>query len=115
MRKKKLVLEHLQVSGYAAGGKSIAKLEGKVVFIEGAVPGDVVDVRLSKNKKDWWKARRDRSMNRTRKTAFPQYGQPASATFQRKRDSFRVYPVRLLVQAACAGEELIENLKILNI
>jgi 23S rRNA (uracil1939-C5)-methyltransferase len=50
---KNKVLENLEVTGYAAGGKSIAKLEGKVVFIEGAVPGDVVDVRLSKNKKDW--------------------------------------------------------------
>jgi 23S rRNA (uracil1939-C5)-methyltransferase len=50
---KNKVLENLEVTGYAAGGKSIAKLEGKVVFIEGAVPGDIVDVRLSKNKKDW--------------------------------------------------------------
>jgi 23S rRNA (uracil1939-C5)-methyltransferase len=48
-----MVLEKVPVVAYAAGGKSIAKLEGKVVFIEGAVPGDVVDVRLSKNKKDW--------------------------------------------------------------
>jgi 23S rRNA (uracil1939-C5)-methyltransferase len=48
-----MVLEKVPVVSYAAGGKSIAKLEGKVVFIEGAVPGDVVDVRLSKNKKDW--------------------------------------------------------------
>ncbi|MEY3946399.1 MAG: hypothetical protein RJB03_1105 [Bacteroidota bacterium] len=54
MRKKKNpVLEQLAVNAYAAGGKSIAKVEGKVVFVEGAVPGDVVDVRLSKNKKDW--------------------------------------------------------------
>lgn len=50
---KNKVLDNLEVTGYAAGGKSIAKLEGKVVFIEGAVPGDIVDVRLSKNKKDW--------------------------------------------------------------
>lgn len=50
---KNKVLENLEVTGYAAGGKSIAKLEGKVVFIEGAVPGDIVDVRLSKSKKDW--------------------------------------------------------------
>ena len=48
-----MVLEDLHVSAYAAGGKSIARLEGKVVFIEGAVPGDIVDVRVSKNKKDW--------------------------------------------------------------
>jgi 23S rRNA (uracil1939-C5)-methyltransferase len=28
-------------------------VDGKVVFIESAVPGDVVDVKLFKNKKDW--------------------------------------------------------------
>ncbi len=38
---------------YAAEGKSIARVNGKVVFIERVVPGDVVDVRLFKNKKDW--------------------------------------------------------------
>lgn len=41
------------VEDYAAGGKSLAKVDGKVVFIENVVPGDVVDVRLMKNKKDW--------------------------------------------------------------
>ncbi len=41
------------VDDYAAEGKSLAKLNGKVVFIEHVVPGDVVDVRLLKNKKDW--------------------------------------------------------------
>jgi 23S rRNA (uracil1939-C5)-methyltransferase len=54
MRKmRNVVLENLHVDGYAAGGKSIARHEGKVIFIEGAVPGDTVDVRLSKSKKDW--------------------------------------------------------------
>ncbi len=38
---------------YAAEGKSLAKLDGKVIFIEGAIPGDVVDIQLNKNKKDW--------------------------------------------------------------
>ena len=28
-------------------------MEGKVIFIEGAVPGDRVDVRITKSKKDW--------------------------------------------------------------
>lgn len=41
------------VENYAAEGKSLAKVEGKVVFIENVVPGDVVNVRLSKSKKDW--------------------------------------------------------------
>ena len=38
---------------YAAEGKSIARVEGKVIFIPNAIPGDIVDVRLLKNKKDW--------------------------------------------------------------
>ena len=38
---------------YAAEGKSIARVDGKVVFIEKAVPGDVVDIKLIKNKKEW--------------------------------------------------------------
>ncbi|MFI5185303.1 MAG: 23S rRNA (uracil(1939)-C(5))-methyltransferase RlmD [Chitinophagales bacterium] len=54
MRKRKnILLEKIKVENYAAEGKSIAKVDGKVVFIESAVPGDVVDVKLYKNKKDW--------------------------------------------------------------
>ena len=41
------------VDDYAAEGKSLAKVDGKVIFIESTVPGDVVDVKLFKNKKDW--------------------------------------------------------------
>ena len=53
MKKKKFILENIPVTGYAAEGKALARLEGKVIFIEGAVPGDVVDVLVTKNKKDW--------------------------------------------------------------
>lgn len=42
---------------YAAEGKSLAKVDGKVIFIENVVPGDVVDVQLGKNKKDWAEGR----------------------------------------------------------
>ncbi len=38
---------------FAAEGRSLARWEGKVVFVERTVPGDVVDVFLFKNKKDW--------------------------------------------------------------
>lgn len=54
MRKKlNIVVEGLRIDAYAAEGKSLARQDGKVIFVEGAVPGDVVDVRLTKNKKDW--------------------------------------------------------------
>ena len=52
-KKKQVVLQNLLVEDYAAEGKSIARTDGKVIFIENAVPGDVVDVYLRKNKKDW--------------------------------------------------------------
>ncbi|MDE3185507.1 MAG: 23S rRNA (uracil(1939)-C(5))-methyltransferase RlmD [Bacteroidota bacterium] len=53
MKRKKNLLENIPVTGYAAEGKALAKIDGKVIFIEGAVPGDVADVLLTKNKKDW--------------------------------------------------------------
>jgi 23S rRNA (uracil1939-C5)-methyltransferase len=46
-------LEKVQVEDYAAGGRSLARVNGKVVFIENTVPGDVADIRLFKSKKDW--------------------------------------------------------------
>ena len=58
MRKKKnIVIENVLVEDYAAEGKSLARVEGKVIFIEDVVPGDVVNIRLGKNKKDWAEAR----------------------------------------------------------
>jgi 23S rRNA (uracil1939-C5)-methyltransferase len=53
MNKKKTVLQQVPVQDYAAEGKALSKIAGKVIFIEGAVPGDIVDVQLSKNKKEW--------------------------------------------------------------
>ncbi|MEO5649864.1 MAG: 23S rRNA (uracil(1939)-C(5))-methyltransferase RlmD [Ginsengibacter sp.] len=53
MKRKKITLENVLVTGYAAEGKSLARIDGKVIFIEGAVPGDVVDVWITRNKKDW--------------------------------------------------------------
>lgn len=52
-QKKNVVFEQVRVENYAAEGKSLARRDGKVIFIEGVVPGDVVDVKLGKNKKDW--------------------------------------------------------------
>lgn len=52
-KNKKITLEKITVESYAAEGKSIARVDGKVVFIDNAVPGDVADVFLYKNKKDW--------------------------------------------------------------
>jgi 23S rRNA (uracil1939-C5)-methyltransferase len=58
VRKKNVILENVPVTAYAAEGKALARIDGKVIFIEGGVvPGDVVDVRLGKSKKDWAEGR----------------------------------------------------------
>ncbi len=56
-QKQRIILENVLVTDYAAEGKALAKLDGKVIFISGAVPGDVADVFITKNKKDWAEGR----------------------------------------------------------
>ena len=53
LKQKKIILENVPVTGYAAEGKALSRIDGKVIFIEGAVPGDVADVLVTRNKKDW--------------------------------------------------------------
>lgn len=48
--KKNFILENLEVIDISTEGKAIAKHDGLVVFIDGAVPGDVVDVMVHRKK-----------------------------------------------------------------
>ncbi len=56
-QKQRIILENVLVTDYAAEGKALAKLDGKVIFISGAVPGDVANIFITKNKKDWAEGR----------------------------------------------------------
>ncbi len=58
MRKNKqpVILQDVLVENFAAEGKSLARVNGKVIFIENTIPGDVVDIQLGKSKKDWAEA-----------------------------------------------------------
>jgi len=56
--KKKQVFENLEVIDAGAKGKTIAKApDGKVVFISNAVPGDTVDVQVTKKRKAYYEAK----------------------------------------------------------
>ncbi len=44
------VFERVEISGIAAEGKAIARVDDKVVFVPFAAPGDVVDVRIKKSR-----------------------------------------------------------------
>ncbi len=48
--KKNFVLENLEIVDISTEGKAIAKHDGLVVFVEGAVPGDIVDVMVHRKK-----------------------------------------------------------------
>jgi len=52
-KNRNIVLEKVLVEDYAAEGRCLARVDGKVIFIERVVPGDVVDVKIYKSKKDW--------------------------------------------------------------
>lgn len=54
--KTQTVLRDVEVLDYASEGKALAKVDGKVIFIPGAVPGDVVHIRLLRSRKDWAEA-----------------------------------------------------------
>jgi len=60
MRKKNktpLILEGISITDFAAEGKCIARHGDVVIFVEGAVaPGDVADLRITKQKKNFWEA-----------------------------------------------------------
>lgn len=50
-RKTDLILEGIRIESVAAEGKALAHgPEGHVVFVEFAVPGDIVDIRITKKK-----------------------------------------------------------------
>ncbi len=57
-RQKRLpYIENVQIETIAAEGKAIAKIDDLVVFIEGVVPGDVVNIQLTKKRKNYCEAR----------------------------------------------------------
>ena len=55
MSKKKIdmILENVTIESVAAEGKAMAHYDGMVVFVDFAVPGDVVDIKVFKKKKNY--------------------------------------------------------------
>ena len=48
-----LVLENVTIEAVAAEGKALTHVDGMVVFVDFAVPGDVVDIQVYKKKKNY--------------------------------------------------------------
>jgi len=56
-KRKNRIVEFIRLNNYATEGKALGKKEGKVYFVENGVPGDLVDVFVLKNRKDYAKAK----------------------------------------------------------
>jgi len=56
-RKKLPLLEEVMIENIGAEGKSIARVDGVVVFVKEAVPGDVVDLQVFRKKGRFMEAR----------------------------------------------------------
>lgn len=54
--KETIIWENVPITGAGANGKSLAKVDGLVVFVSGAVPGDVADLRVLAKKKNYAEA-----------------------------------------------------------
>ncbi len=52
-RRSKPLLEQILIEDIAAEGKAIGKADNKVVFVPFAVPGDVVDIQVTNNRKNF--------------------------------------------------------------
>ena len=56
-KNNRLILENLEVIDAGAKGKAVAKApDGRVVFIDNAVPGDIATVQTFKKKKAFYEA-----------------------------------------------------------
>jgi len=55
--KKNFILENLEIIDISTEGKAIARHDGMVVFIEGGVPGDIVDVMVHRKKNNYAEGR----------------------------------------------------------
>lgn len=52
-RRSKPLLEQVRIEDIAAEGKAIGRVDNKVVFVPFAIPGDVVDIQVTNNRKNF--------------------------------------------------------------
>lgn len=56
-RKELPTLEQIEISDVAAEGNALARVDGMVVFVPYGAPGDIVDIKLTKKKKNYAEGR----------------------------------------------------------
>jgi 23S rRNA (uracil1939-C5)-methyltransferase len=54
LKHKHPVFEKVEITAAAAEGKSLARVENRVIFVGNAVPGDVADIQITRKKKNFF-------------------------------------------------------------
>ncbi len=54
---KSSILEKIKIEDYASDGKALTRVDNKIHFVKGVVPGDVVDLQIIKSKKKYTDAK----------------------------------------------------------
>ena len=70
-KKKPFLLKEILITDTAFKGKSVAKYDGNVIFINGGVPGDLCDITVYKKKRKYWEARIEKIINYSEKRDKP--------------------------------------------
>ncbi len=55
-RKEYPILENVEITAIAAEGKGLARVDNFVVFVDKAIPGDVINAKINQKKKDYAQA-----------------------------------------------------------
>jgi 23S rRNA (uracil1939-C5)-methyltransferase len=56
-RRQPILIENIEIIDTASKGKSVAKHDGRTIFVQGGVPGDICDITVFKRRKKYWEAR----------------------------------------------------------
>jgi 23S rRNA (uracil1939-C5)-methyltransferase len=70
-RRQPILIENIKIIDTASKGKSVAKHDGRAIFVQGGVPGDVCDITVFKRRKKYWEARIEKIHNYSEKRTEP--------------------------------------------
>ena len=104
-KQKNIILENIKIIDTANKGKSVAKHDGRIIFVEGGVPGDECDIRIFKKRKKFWEARIEKIhlySNRRIKPKCEHFGVCGGCKWQNMNYSSQLY---------FKQKEIINNLK----
>ena len=69
--RKNTILKNVEIIDTANKGKSVAKHEGRAIFVQGGIPGDICDIRITKRRRKYWQARVEKIHKYSKKRTDP--------------------------------------------